>query len=127
METLNGALKDLSTRLTCTFVDSSPKMTYRNGTFDDSQLADGLHLSDRGTQTLLKTLTDSVNGLVKSREVLKEVKYGRGAEKTNYHRTFVRVRVHSMIIIIIMKIAVQTTKWTLAKIKALTGDASIVS
>lgn len=63
VETLNEAFKDLASRLDCKFVDSSLFMTYRNGSVDDSQLVDGLHLSDRGHDTLVRLFVDSVEGL----------------------------------------------------------------
>ena len=63
VDTLNEAFKDLASRLDCKFVDSSLFMTYKNGSVDDSQLTDGLHLSDRGHDTLARLFADSVEGL----------------------------------------------------------------
>ena len=63
VETLNEAFKDLASRLDCKFIDSNLYMTYRNGSVDDSQLQDGLHLSDRGHATLSRLFTDSIEGL----------------------------------------------------------------
>lgn len=67
VETLNEALNNLCARLTCDFVDSSTHMTYKNGSIDQSQLADGLHLSERGAETFLRSLIDSVGTLKKSK------------------------------------------------------------
>jgi len=63
VETLNVAFQDLASRLDCKFIDSNLFMTYRNGSVDDSQLRDGLHLSDRGHETLSRLFTDSIEGL----------------------------------------------------------------
>ena len=60
---MNNELKDLSLRLDCGFIDSSVKLTFRNGAVDASQLRDGLHLNERGAETLANTFGESVQGL----------------------------------------------------------------
>ena len=73
VETLNAALKELTERLDCKFIDTSEHMTYRNGNIDNAQLIDGLHLSERGVQTLAKLFADAVEGLCVSTEPWSEV------------------------------------------------------
>ena len=73
VETLNAALKELTERLDCKFIDTSEHMTYRNGNIDNAQLVDGLHLSERGVQTLVKLFADAVEGLCVSTEPWSEV------------------------------------------------------
>ena len=43
VETLNVALKELTERLDCKFMDISEHMIYRNGNIGNAQLVDGLH------------------------------------------------------------------------------------
>ncbi len=66
IDTLNTAFKDLANRLDCNFIDSATQMVYRNGRVDETQLSDGLHLSNRGTETLTSVLVDRVPGIQRS-------------------------------------------------------------
>ena len=60
---LNESLRDLTSRYDIHFIDAGQNMTYRNGTIDASQLSDGLHLSKRGKETLIREYSDSVKSL----------------------------------------------------------------
>ncbi len=89
VETLNEALKDLASRLDCKFIDSSLYMTYKNGSVDESQLADGLHLSDRGLDTLTHLFADSIEGLKADTwcTVSSSKHQGESAQSSSYKRS----------------------------------------
>ncbi len=63
VDTLNAAFKELASRLDCSFIDSGEHMVYRNGSIDEAQFSDGLHLNERGRASLIKTFADSINTL----------------------------------------------------------------
>ena len=90
VNTLNEALKELSSRTDCNFIDSGSQMIYKNGHFDKTQLnPDGLHLSNRGVETLKNVFLETVLSLVKSvgswAKVDKGKKSSRGS-KEKQHR-----------------------------------------
>ena len=67
VNTLNEALKELAHRTDSHFIDSGSQMIYQNGYVDSTQLeTDGLHLSERGTNTMKNVFLESVPSLVKS-------------------------------------------------------------
>ncbi len=81
---LNEKLKDLADRLDCNFIDAGENMTYRNGSVDTSQLMDGLHLSSRGTETLIKAYTDSIENLQQSSETWCKVVKSNRRQRSNH-------------------------------------------
>ncbi len=90
VETINAAFKDLSSRLDCNFIDSGLQMTYRNGCVDDSQLADGLHLSKRGRETMVNLFANSIERLTKSCGEWHTVTKRQSASKASQSNRYVR-------------------------------------
>ena len=62
-EEYNQSLKELSTRLTCGYIDIRPKVTYQDGTIDSSKYADSIHLNSNGTQILINAFVAAVPNL----------------------------------------------------------------
>ena len=60
IDLLNKDLKELTTRLGCSFIDTGLMMTYRNGDVDISQFVDGLHFNERGSDTFIRALADGI-------------------------------------------------------------------
>jgi hypothetical protein len=77
IDTLNAALKDLATRLDCDFIESGSQMVYKNGRVDETQLVDGLHLSERGLDTLTTAFVESVPSLLKSEDYWSQAKQNK--------------------------------------------------
>ena len=99
VDTLTTALKDLAQRLGCNFVDAGSLMVYKNGDVDETQLnSDGLHLSDRGTATLIKAFTGVVPSLVPSDRSWSRVTSNKRTKQDNkqqgYQRKHQRSRDH---------------------------------
>ena len=96
IDTLNAAFKDLATRLDCNFIDSAKQMVYQNGRIDETQLADGLHLSKRGMETLTAALVERVPGLLRSEDYWNKVSYRKkpkrkpGPKHKHHHQNYSR-------------------------------------
>lgn len=56
VDSVNRELNNIANKLDCGFIDTGLNMIYRNGDIDSSQFADGLHFSERGNATFLRSM-----------------------------------------------------------------------
>ncbi len=60
IDNINGALKELSTKLDCHFIDNDACFRYMNGEIDTSCFEGWVHLNEAGTEKLINNLSRAV-------------------------------------------------------------------